>query len=213
MDTIYGFFYQSWKESSARIIGSGEDSRDKFYNSVYYYLKNFMYAIVLVMMAFMPLAFRLLINSNYYEALFYVPILLIGTYFSNVSGFYGGIFTAYKDTKIMGTTTLVAAVINLAVNLTLISFIGIYAAAISTLIANFVIYIYRKSKVKKYIVLWETPKKSVLAILITVIILILFYSENIFCTIIACILALIYAWTTNQKIISSIILHLKNKGA
>ena len=74
MDTIYGFFYQSWKESSARIIGSGEESRDKFYNSVYYYLKNFMYAIVLVMIAFMPLAFRLLINSNYYEALFYVPI-------------------------------------------------------------------------------------------------------------------------------------------
>lgn len=118
----------------------------------------------------------------------------------------------YEDIR-MGTTTLVAAVINLAVNLTLISFIGIYAAAISTLIANFVIYIYRKSKVKKYIVLWETPKKSVIAILITVIILILFYSENIFCTIIACILALIYAWTTNQKIISSIILHLKNKGA
>lgn len=79
-----------------------------------------------------------------------------------MSGFYGGIFTAYKDTKIMGTTTLVAAVINLAVNLTLISFIGIYAAAISTLIANFVIYIYRKSKVKKYIVLWETPKNLLL---------------------------------------------------
>ena len=213
MDTIYGFFYQSWKESSARIIGSGEESRDKFYNSVYYYLKNFMYAIVLVMIAFMPLAFRLLINSNYYEALFYVPILLIGTYFSNVSGFYGGIFTAYKDTKIMGTTTLVAAFINLVVNLTLISFIGIYAAAISTLVANVVIYIYRKSKVKKYILLREMPKKSILAILITAIILILFYSENFFCTILACILALMYAWITNQKIISSIILYLKNKGA
>ena len=130
-----------------------------------------------------------------------------------MSGFYGGICTAYKDTKIMGTTTLVAAFINLVVNLTLISFIGIYAAAISTLVANVVIYIYRKSKVKKYILLREMPKKSILAILITAIILILFYSENFFCTILACILALMYAWITNQKIISSIILYLKNKGA
>ena len=113
----------------------------------------------------------------------------------------------------MGTTTLVAAFINLVVNLTLISFIGIYAAAISTLVANVVIYIYRKSKVKKYILLREMPKKSILAILITAIILILFYSENFFCTILACILALMYAWITNQKIISSIILYLKNKGA
>lgn len=209
MDTIYGFFYQSWKESSARIIGSGADSRDEFYNSVYDYLKNFMYAIVLGMIAFMPLAFRLLISRSYYEALFYVPILLIGTYFSNVSGFYGGIFTAYKDTKIMGTTTLVAAIINLVVNLTLISFIGIYAAAISTLVANVVIYIYRKRKVKKYILLREAPKKSVVAILMTVIILILFYTENIFCTVIACVLALIYACATNRKIISSIIKYLK----
>ena len=209
MDTIYGFFYQSWKESSARIIGSGADSRDEFYNSVYDYLKNFMYAIVLGMIAFMPLIFRLLINNKYHEALFYVPILLLGTYFSNVSGFYGGIFTAYKDTKIMGTTTLVAAIINLAINLTLIPFIGIYAAAISTLVANVVIYIYRKRKVKRYILLRETPSKSFFAIFITVIMLILFYAENIFCSVIACILSLIYACVTNRRIISSIIEVLK----
>ena len=27
--------------------------------------------------------------------------MLLGTYFANISGFYGGIFTAYKDTKII----------------------------------------------------------------------------------------------------------------
>ena len=103
------------------------------------------------MIAFMPIVFRILINKNYYSAIYYVPILLLATYFANISGFYGGIFTAYKDTKIMGTTTVVAAIINLGVNIAMIRIFGIYAAAISTLVANFTVYIYRRIKVGKYI--------------------------------------------------------------
>ena len=38
----------------------------------------------------------------------------------------------------MGTTTIVAAVINLVINLFTIKWIGVYAAALSTLIANLV---------------------------------------------------------------------------
>ena len=121
MDTVYGFFYQSWKESSARVLG---DSRQEaFYNSVYWYLKNFMYSIVLGMAAFLPIVFRYIINKAYGEAFYYVPLLLLATYFSNISGFYGGIFTAYKDTKIMGITTIVAAFLNLVLHFSLILFI------------------------------------------------------------------------------------------
>ena len=93
----------------------------------------------------MPIIFKILINKNYYNAIYYVPILLIATYFANISGFYGGIFTAYKDTKIMGTTTIAAAVINLVINLFTIKWIGVYAAALSTLIANLVVYCHKYS--------------------------------------------------------------------
>ena len=180
MDTVYGFFYQSWKESSARVLG--DESQNDFYNSVYKYLKNFMFALVLGMTAFMPLVFHVLINKSYYNAIYYVPILLMATYFANISGFYGGVFTAYKDTKIMGTTTVAAAIINLAINLFLIKWIGIYAAALSTLIANLAVYIYRKRKVKRYIELNENWKSSGIAIIVAVIIFILFYSFIIFYT-------------------------------
>ena len=82
MDTVYGFFYQSWKESSARVLGG--ESQDEFYNSVYEYLKNFLFSIVLGMIAFMPIVFRILINKNYYSAIYYVPILLFAKYFANI---------------------------------------------------------------------------------------------------------------------------------
>lgn len=203
MDTVYGFFYQSWKESSARVLGN--ESQNDFYNMVYKYLKNFMFAIVLGLTAFMPIIFKILINKNYYNAIYYVPILLIATYFANISGFYGGIFTAYKDTKIMGITTIAAAVINLVINLFTIKWIGVYAAALSTLIANLVVYMYRKRKVGRYIKLNENWKNSFIAFIVTSIVLFLFYSERWTYIVLACLISVLYAIITNMDMIKIIL--------
>ena len=202
MDMVYGFFYQSWKESSARVLADG--GADEFYNSVYEYLKKFMFSIVMGMTAFMPIMFKLLINESYIEALQYVPILWVATYFANISGFYGGIFTAYKDTKIMGTTTIVAAIINFVINIVAIWKIGIYAAALSTLISNFVVYIYRRIKVKKYIVLNENAVESVVAWGGMALVLILFYINTFLSIVIACLFSIIFAVILNWKMIVEI---------
>ena len=170
-----------------------------------------MYALVLGMSAFMPLIFRIMINKNYYEALFYVPILLLATYFANISGFYGGIFTAYKDTKIMGTTTLTAAILNLTINLLMIHKFGIYAAAISTLVANFLIYLYRRWKVSKYIELNEDRRETVIAIASTIVIFALFYSKNLICIGLSCFISILYAVIMNRTLIMKLWNRLKSK--
>ena len=196
MDTVYGFFYQSWKESSARVVGN--DSKDDFYNFIYDNLKRFMYSIVLGMIAFMPVVFKILINPSYSYAINYVPILLLATYFANISGFYGGIFTAYKDTKIMGTTTIAAAIINLVVNILLIYKIGLYAAAFSTLISNLVVYIYRKIKVEKYVILKEYITDRIISWIVTIVILICFYLNENILIVLACIISMVYAIIHNR---------------
>lgn len=207
MDMIYGFFYQSWKESSARVLQSND--RDDFYNLVYKYLKSFMYSIVLLITSFMPIIFKFLIADTYSEAILYVPILLLATYFSNISGFYGGIFTAYKDTKIMGTSTIVAALINLVLMFIIINFWGLYAVAISALIANVVVYQYRKIKVKKYVVLIENKRKIIFDWIMTGIIFLLFYSMNINLQMIGILISIIYFVSMNYEILKL----MKNKLA
>ena len=207
MDMIYGFFYQSWKESSARVLQSND--RDDFYNLVYKYLKSFMYSIVLLITSFMPIIFKFLIADTYLEAILYVPILLLATYFSNISGFYGGIFTAYKDTKIMGTSTIVAAIINLVLMFIIINFWGLYAVAISALIANIVVYQYRKIKVKKYVILIENRKKIIFDWIMTGIIFLLFYSMNINLQIIGILVSVVYFIIMNYAVLKLI----KNKLA
>ena len=195
MDTVYGFFYQSWKESSARVVG--DKGQDAFYNTIYSYLKDFMFSVVLGMTAFMPLAFHFMVDDAFADAIAYVPILLLATYFANMSGFFGGVFTAYKDTKIMGTTTIVAAVLNLVIDLALIKYVGLYAAALSTLISNVVVYFYRKIKVRKYVKLEENWKKQLLSIVAAIAVFYHFHAGGIHGFLWGCVLAVTYAVVAN----------------
>lgn len=159
INVLYGYFYTAWKESAARILG--EKNKNQYYTSIYHDAKRFLYAVTICLIAAMPFAFPVFISESYNEAYIYIPIIMIATYYSNLSSFYGGIFSAYKDTKIMGTTTMCAAIINLVIDLALVKFIGIYAACLSTLIANLIVYFYRKKKLRRYIKLrelkWQGP--------------------------------------------------------
>ena len=151
----------------------------------------------------MPIIFKFLIADTYLEAILYVPILLLATYFSNISGFYGGIFTAYKDTKIMGSTTFAAAIINILINLLFINKFGIYAATFSTLISNVIVYAYRRYKLKKYIKLKE--KFNYVFWILLAITLVSYYFNNMISNIIVFIIVLAYCIFTNQRFIKGIL--------
>ena len=209
MDTVYGFFYQAWKESSARVIG--EDKQEDFYNSIYRALKDFLFSFVLLLIASMPLAFHLLINKAYHEALLYVPPLLLGTYFSNISGFYGGIFTAYKDTKIMGTTTVVSAIVNIILNLITIKYFGLWAASISMMISTYIVYEYRRMKLVRYVSLQENLSDQLLSIAIAVVVLCLFYSNNLMCYALGMFVSILYSIVSNREILNRIFIIIKRK--
>lgn len=174
MDQVYGFFYQSWKESSARAL-NGEEDVGFFYNSVYRALRRFMMAVVLMMTALMPLVYGLLVKGSFDEGILYVPILLLATYFSNISGFYGGVFTAHRDTRIMGTTTVVSALLCAALCFALIPTFGLYGASAATLAATFTVSEYRRIKVVKYVRLSEDGCEQALTALAVAAVFGLYY--------------------------------------
>ena len=168
----------------------------------------------------MPFAFPIFIDESYGEAYIYIPIIMVATYYSNLSSFYGGIFAAYKDTKIMGTTTIVAAIINLVVDLIFVNTFKIYAACFSTLIANLIVYFYRKRKLRKYIKLrelkWQGP------MLFLIIICLAYYAKYIpaigkniilvwIINIISLLIAIAYSVLNNWKFIKGITTAIKNK--
>ena len=218
INVLYGYFYTAWKESAAKIVK--EDNKNQYYNSIYHDAKRFLYAVTICLIAVMPFAFPIFINEAYNEAYVYIPIVMIATYYSNLSSFYGGIFSAYKDTKIMGTTTIVAAVINLVIDLLLVNTLKIYAACFSTLIANLIVYFYRKKKLKKYLKLkelkWQGP------MLFLALICLAYYAKYIpgvgnntvllwTINVISLLIAVLYSLLNNWKFIKGIVNTIKGK--
>lgn len=193
MDTVYGFFYQSWKESSARALGD-EGDEVVFYNVVYRALRRFMAAVVLVMTALMPIAYGLLVEGDYSEGMLYVPILLLATYYSNISGFYGGIFTAHRDTGIMGTTTVVSALLCLALCFLLIPAIGLWGASVATLAATFTVNEYRFAKARRHADLDRDLRGCAVAVLALVVVFTLYYAYCYTGTPVALVLCIVAAF-------------------
>ena len=201
MNTIYGFFYTAWKESSAKVME--DNDRDIFFNRIYSMLTKAMFSVSLGIIACMPIAFSIFIKKTFSESYFYIPILVVAMYYNNMSGYYGGIFSGYKDTKVMGSTTIWGAIINLVVNLVLIKFIGIYAAAISTLVSCMTIYYYRKIKIKNYVKLKNI--NMTLGITILIITTISYYlNTNLIIKFLILLLVVIYCLYENKDIIKAL---------
>ncbi len=200
LNTCYGFFSTAWKESAAKILK--EKDKEEYYNSIYTDMKKFLFAIVICLISVMPFIFPIFINESFSEAYVYIPILVIAIYFSNISNFYGGIFSAYKNTKIMGTTTIMAAIINVVFNIALISTLKIYAAVISSLIANFIIYVYRRIVLKKYMNIKKSKKLG--PIIMIIISIVSYYSNNWIFQLFILILSILYSILINYHFIISL---------
>ncbi|MFD1037183.1 oligosaccharide flippase family protein [Virgibacillus byunsanensis] len=118
-------------------------------------LKIFSFIVIIFGVASIPVAMysiKLITSSEYYGAITLIPFLLIGQI---LTGFYfipvAKLFYA-KKTNAIATSSSMAAIINVIINLIAIPFIGIYGAIISTIFADIIrfLLIYRASNKLKF---------------------------------------------------------------
>lgn len=206
--SVAGFFFTAFKENASKAIKKEE--YEKYYNSIHVNVHNIFYSICILLLTSMFIIFPILINSSYNAAYKYIPILIISLYYGNMAGFYGSLFVAFKETKIVGTSTLIGAIINIVINIIFIKTIGLYAAVISTLVSNVIVNYYRKHKIKEYVKL-DGIKGFYLDAIFMIIACIIFYIGNTYISIITLVLAVTYAAYLNKDIIESFIREFKNK--
>ena len=208
INTCYSYFNLSWKESASKVVLKKD--KDEFYNSVYINLNRFLICVSILVIAILPFIFNLLVKNDYREAYNYIPLMIISVYFSNLSNFCSGIFSAYKDTKILARTTIIATIINFILGFSLIHRLGLYALILGTMISYIVIFVYRNYKLKKYITL-KKDNYSQYHVIILLIISLCYYLNNIWLCLAALIIGLIYSYYVNSDLLKPIILKLKKK--
>lgn len=199
---VYNIFNLSWTETAALHIN--DDDRDEFFSNTIQKMFSIFSCIGLGIIAIMPYAFNILVNSQYKEAYEYIPLLIVGSLFNVFVGLVSVIYVAKKMTKQIAKTSFISGIINLFVDIVLIKFIGIYAAVISTIIAFATMAIYRYYDVQKYVKI-KINKNIIFSIIIIYIITILLYTiNNDILNIFSVILVIIYSLIINKEMVKDL---------
>lgn len=144
--TVYSVFQMAWQESASR---EKDGQLNGFYSEVFRKLFAVLSYMVIGLLLFGRVLFGVLINEKFDDAYSHLPILVLGLLFLSVAQFYGGIYVGRKMSLELGRTSAIAAVVNLAVDLICVRFIGVYAASISTLCAYGVLLVIRIVDVRR----------------------------------------------------------------
>lgn len=160
----------AWQENAA--ISLKDNDVEIYYSNMFDKISKLVWSITALIIGYTPILFKLLIKGDYDEAYIQMPILILGMFFACMSSFQGGIYIAHKRTVNVGITTIIAAMINLIVNLKLIDKIGIMAGSISTLVAYVFLYVYRIVDMRKFQKMHYNVKEQIILICVVVIMLI-----------------------------------------
>ena len=201
ISSLTGVFNLSWSESAALHINSSD--RDEFFSDITNTVLRLFMALGVGMLACMPFVFPILIDVKYNDAYNYIPFLVLGTVFNVAICLYSQVYLAKKLSKQVASTAIVGAIINILINVIFIKQIGLYAAAISTMISYFVMMIYRHFDLKKYVNIKIEKKLIIESIIIYTFTLLIYYQKSIILHLICLLIVCIYAFITNKDFLKS----------
>lgn len=201
ISSLTGVFNLSWSESAALHINSSD--RDEFFSDITNTILRLFMALGVGMLACMPFVFPILIDVKYNDAYNYIPFLVLGTVFNVAICLYSQVYLAKKLSKQVASTAIVGAIINILINVIFIKQIGLYAAAISTMISYFVMMVYRHFDLKKYVNIKIEKKLIIESIIIYAFTLLIYYQKSIILHVICLLIVCIYAFITNKDFLKS----------
>lgn len=197
---IFGIFNMSWTETATLHIDAPD--RDEYFSKICNNAIKIYSCITALFIAVLPILFPYIIGPKYSEAYNYIPILALGALAQGLIGLYSAIYIAKKKTRQIASTSLLAAIINIVVNLSLVYFIGVYAAAISTLVAFLAMFIYRHFDVQKYAKITYNNSVFVKIIALFILTITVYYWNNNIASVISFAITVVSAVLLNRKLIT-----------
>lgn len=205
--TFYNAFNLAWTELAARTIN--EEDSNAYYSELINNLFLFCFGAIIILIAFSPILFNLLIDDKFSSGYNQMPILFIGVILSCLVSFYGGLYIALKKTKQVGISSTIGAFLNAGINIIFIKKIGLYAASISTVLSFFAILVYRILEIRKNIDIKYNKKNILIGCLFLIIVIFNYYKTNLILLFINIIIAGIYNVYFN-KMLKLLYVKLKN---
>ncbi len=170
LNVVSSIFQQGWQYSASKELNS--DGSSEFFSEVFKIYSVFVVTITSAITAVTPLIALVMLQGEFYEAWIYVPILLYSGLLNCYATFFGSFYIAAKKSKMVLISTIIGAVVSIALCFVLVPTLGVHGATIASVIAYLTIIVVRYIDTKKFIKLkvdWFITIFSMLALLAQVI--------------------------------------------
>src|SRR5699024_6282651 len=148
---------------------------DSFFSAVF---NNLIYCLVIfssLVISFLMFIMTILAAKEYFTSWKYVPLLLIGGLFSNISMFLGINYLVGKNTIGIFRTSVIGAILNVLLNLVLIPKMGANGASVSTFVSYFVVCAIRFFETRKMVKINLDFKLMISSVLVLTIQFVMLY--------------------------------------
>ena len=162
MFIINSIFEKAWQTNAIQNFNSPD--RDTYFSSIFNKLVKIQVVLILMATIGLKLVVNYLVGPEYVTCWKYANILFLANMFLSFGLFYGVGYNCSKKTKSAFSTTIISSIINLSINIIFVKYWGIYAAAISTLISYFILWILRIFTTRKFFEITVDYKQMVLGV-------------------------------------------------
>jgi len=157
-------FFKAWQMSAVEEYLS--ENKSQFYSRVFNFFWVGLVLSASIIFIILPTLMRVIVADDYFQALQYIPLLIIVAVFSAFQAFIGTNYTASKDSLGALTTSSGAAVISVLLNYLLIPLLGLYGAAIATLFSYIFVFTLRFHGTKKHVKIDIDWRRFILSLMI-----------------------------------------------
>lgn len=200
--TISSVFYLAWQESALKEYDS--EHRDAFFSDVFHKYHRILISVCMCGIPAVRVVIELFMSSSYSQAWKFTGPLFLSTVYMALSSFLGLGYQISKETGLSTVTSVIAAIVNVAINVIFIKPLGLYAASISTLLSYFIMFVIRVKQTKKYFTIDYRVTDLVVGPVFCVLLMVtVFLTESIKMVIVESIICVLLACFINIDLIKS----------
>lgn len=141
-------FNSAWVMSSVKEFDS--EDKDGFFSKTYRMFSGAIMICCALLIAGSYILGSFLYRGEFHSAWTLTPLMALGSAFSAVAGYFGGIFAAAKKTKVFAHSTVAGCVANIVFCAILTKLFGIIGAAAAVMLSNYVILVIRFAQIKRF---------------------------------------------------------------
>ena len=192
-------FYFSFQDKMYRIYQ--EEGHKNYFSNTFNKYSGVLFAILYMLIGTQRLVIPFIIDSKFYEAINYIPILGMGVVFMSLSSIIGIVYQCEKKNLGASKTSLVSGLIILTLGIIIIPRFELLGASVVFALGNFIWLIYRYRDIQRFIVFKIPYSRFILYIFIALFLWVLTSYNEDTTNIIGFILSVCFSYFFNKNLI------------